>query len=165
MRPLRIGVIGSGDVDPGQAAVAREVGAALARAGAIVVCGGMGGVMRGAAEGASSEGGMVVGILPGGDPDAAAEGVTIPIPTGLGEARNVLVARTSEAVVAIAGEWGTLSEAAFCRKFGVPVIGLTSSLPPGVVDETVDDAAEAASRALQLAEARRERHPQRRRDV
>ncbi len=161
MRPLRIGVIGSGGADPGQAAVALEVGAALARAGAVVVCGGMGGVMQAAADGASSEGGTVVGILPGGDPDAAADGVTIPIPTGLGEARNVLVARASEAVIAIAGEWGTLSEAAFCRKFGVPVIGLASSLPPGVVEETADGAAEAASRALELAASRRERRPQR----
>ncbi len=157
MRPLRIGVIGSGEAAPADAELAHTVGAALARAGAIVVCGGMGGVMRAAADGASSEGGTVVGILPGGDPGAAAEGVTIPIPTGLGEARNVVVARASEAVIAIAGEWGTLSEAAFCRKFGVPVIGLASSLPEGVVEEVADGPAEAASRALKLAEARRER--------
>jgi len=119
----------------------------------------MGGVMRAAADGASSEGGTVIGILPGGDPQAAADGVTIPIPTGLGEARNVVVARASEAVVAIAGEWGTLSEAAFCRKFGVPVIGLASSLPADVVDEAAEDAAGAAARALELAEARRSPRP------
>ncbi|MYC89362.1 MAG: TIGR00725 family protein [Gemmatimonadales bacterium] len=153
---MRIGVIGSGAAAPAETGLAHAVGAAVARAGAIVVCGGMGGVMRAAAEGASSEGGTVVGILPGGDPGAAADGVTIPIPTGLGEARNVVVARASEAVVAIAGEWGTLSEAAFCRKFGVPVIGLACSLPADVVDETAEDAAEAAARALELAEARRE---------
>lgn len=156
-RPLRIGVIGSGEAAPAEASLARAVGAALARAGAIVVCGGMGGVMRAAADGASSEGGTVVGILPGGDPHAAADGVTIPIPTGLGEARNVVVARASEAVVAIAGEWGTLSEAAFCRKFGMPVIGLASALPDGVVEEIADGPAEAAARALELAAARRER--------
>ena len=161
MRPLRIGVIGSGKAAPAEAGLAHAVGAAVARAGAIVVCGGMGGVMRAAADGASSEGGTVVGILPGGDPGAAADGVTIPIPTGLGEARNVIVARASEAVVAIAGEWGTLSEAAFCRKFGVPVIGLATSLPEGVVDETAGDAAAAAARALELAEAGRERRPRR----
>lgn len=161
LRPLRIGVIGSGEAAPAEAGLAHAVGAAVARAGAIVVCGGMGGVMRAAADGASSEGGTVVGILPGGDPSAAAEGVTIPIPTGLGEARNVIVARASEAVVAIAGEWGTLSEAAFCRKFGIPVIGLATSLPEGVVDETAGDAAKAAARALELAEARRERRPRR----
>ncbi|WP_420448707.1 TIGR00725 family protein [Candidatus Palauibacter sp.] len=156
MRPLRIGVIGSGEAAAGDADLAHAVGAALARAGAIVVCGGMGGVMRAAADGACSEGGTVVGILPGGDAGAAAGGVTIPIPTGLGEARNVVVARASEAVIAIAGEWGTLSEAAFCRKFGVPVIGLASSLPEGVVEEVADGPAQAASRALKLAEARRE---------
>lgn len=161
VRPLRIGVIGSGDAAPAEAGLAHAVGAALARAGAIVVCGGMGGVMRAAADGASSEGGTVVGILPGSDSRAAADGVTIPIPTGMGEARNVIVARASEAVVAIAGEWGTLSEAAFCRKFGVPVIGLACSLPGGVVDETAEDAAGAAARALELAAARRERHPRR----
>ena len=155
MRPLRIGVIGSGQAVPAEMGLAHAVGVALARAGAIVVCGGMGGVMRAASDGASSEGGTVVGILPGGDPRAAADGVTIPIPTGLGEARNVVVARASEAVVAIAGEWGTLSEAAFCRKFGIPVIGLASSLPEDVVDETAEDAARAAARALELAEALR----------
>lgn len=159
MRPLRIGVIGSGAASSAEAGLAHAVGAALARAGAIVVCGGMGGVMRAAADGASSEGGTVIGILPGGDPQAAADGVTIPIPTGLGEARNVVVARASEAVVAIAGEWGTLSEAAFCRKFGVPVIGLASSLPADVVDEAAEDAAGAAARALELAEARRSPRP------
>jgi len=156
VRPLRIGVIGSGEAAPAEAGLAHAGGAALARAGAIVVCGGMGGVMRAAADGAASEGGTVVGILPGGDASAAADGVTIPIPTGMGEARNVIVARASEAVVAIAGEWGTLSEAAFCRKFGVPVIGLASSLPEHVVDETAGDAAQAAARALELASARRE---------
>ncbi len=163
MRPLRIGVIGSGDAAPAEAGLAHAVGAALARAGAIVVCGGMGGVMRAAADGASSEGGTVLGILPGGDPGAAADGVNIPIPTGLGEARNVIVARASEAVVAIAGEWGTLSEAAFCRKFGVPVIGLASSLPESVVDEAAADAAGAAARALELAADRREGRPRRKR--
>lgn len=133
------------------------VGAALARAGAIVVCGGLGGVMRAASEGASSEGGTVVGLLPGAEAEDAAPGVTIPIPTGLGEARNVLVARASEAVVAIAGEWGTLSEAALCRKFGIPVIGLASKLPAGVADEAAEGAEEAAARALDLAAARRGR--------
>ncbi|WP_419161262.1 TIGR00725 family protein [Candidatus Palauibacter sp.] len=155
MRPLRIGVIGSGSATAREAGLAHAVGVAVARAGAVVVCGGMGGVMQAAADGAASEGGTVVGILPGGDPAQAAGGVTIPIPTGLGEARNVLVARASEAVVAIAGEWGTLSEAAFCRKFGIPVVGLASTLPERVLDEIVGGAAEAAARALELAAERR----------
>ena len=155
MRPLRIGVIGSGAASAAEARLARSAGAALAGAGAIIICGGMGGVMRAAAEGAAGEGGTVVGILPGGDASAAASGVTIPIPTGLGEARNVLVARASEAVIAIGGEWGTLSEAAFCRKFGIPVVGLACGLPEGVPDEIAEDAAAAATRALDLAATRR----------
>lgn len=148
-------MIGSGAASEAEVALARAVGAAIARAEALTVCGGLGGVMRGAAEGASSEAGEVLGLLPGTSATDAAPGVTIPIPTGLGEARNVLVARASEAVIAIAGEWGTLSEAAFCRKFGVPVIGLRSTLPADVLTESANDPAEAVARAVELAEAAR----------
>lgn len=115
--------------------------------------------MRAAAEGAAGESGTVVGILPGGDASVAASGVTIPLPTGLGEARNVLVARASEAAIAIGGEWGTVSEAAFCRKFGIPVIGLACGLPEGVPDETAESAAAAARRAIELAATRRGTDP------
>jgi uncharacterized protein (TIGR00725 family) len=101
------------------------------------------------------EAGVVLGFLPGALADEAAPGVTIPVPTGLGEARNVLVARTSEAVIAIAGGWGTLSEAAFCRKFGVPVIGLHTTLPDLVVDEHADDPVAAVARAVELAQSGR----------
>lgn len=155
--PLRIGVIGSGRASRRHEELAHAVGAAVARAGAVVVCGGLGGVMAAAASGAASEGGTVVGILPGPEAAEAADGVSIPIPTGLGEARNVLVARTSEAVVAVAGEWGTLSEAAFCRKLGTPVIGLDSTLPEGVVTETAAEPELAVGRAVELARAGRER--------
>ncbi len=154
-RPLRIGVIGSARASEAHAALARAVGAAIARAAAITVCGGLGGVMRAAAEGAAAEGGIVVGLLPGSDPDEAAPGVSIPLATGLGEARNILVARASEAVIAIAGEWGTLSEAAFCRKLRVPLIGLEATLPDGVVDETAASPTEAVARAVELAQSRR----------
>ncbi len=159
IRPLRIGVIGSGAATEKQATLARAAGVAIARAEAITICGGMGGVMRAAAEGAASEGGTVVGILPGTDAAAAAPGVSIPLPTGLGEARNVLVARVSESVIAVGGEWGTLAEAAFCRKFGVPVIGLESNLPAGVADEAATGPIEAVARAVELAEARRRSAP------
>ena len=148
-------MIGSGVADEETMALARAVGIAIARAEAVTVCGGMGGVMRAAADGAASEHGTVVGILPGADAGGAAPGVTIPIPTGLGEARNVIVARASESVIAIAGEWGTLTEAAFCRKFGTPVIGLNADLPAEVLDETADDAAAAVARAVELAQAAR----------
>ncbi len=157
MRPLRIGVIGSGRATDGEMDLARQVGRAIARVEAVTVCGGLSGVMEAAAEGASAEGGVVVGVLPGPDPEAAAPGVTIPIPTGLGEARNVLVVRTSEAVIAIAGGMGTLSEAAFCAKFGIPVIGLATRLPESVITEGARDPQTAVARAVELAEERRRR--------
>jgi uncharacterized protein (TIGR00725 family) len=111
--------------------------------------------MEAAAAGARDEGGTVLGILPGSDADAAAPGVSIPVPTGLGEARNVLVVRSSEAVVAIAGGWGTLSEAAFCLKLGVPLIGLRDHLPAEMSIQRLDDPEEAAERALLAAGRRR----------
>ena len=155
-RPLRVGVIGSGGrLDRESAEAARRVGAALARGGAVLVCGGLGGVMEAAAAGAREAGGTVLGILPGSDPGAAAPGVSIPLPTGLGEARNVLVVRSSEAVVAIAGGWGTLSEAAFCLKLGVPLFGLRDHLPAEMSIERLDDPEEAAERALRAAARRR----------
>jgi hypothetical protein len=155
-RPLRVGVIGSGSrLDRETAEAARRVGAALARGGAVLVCGGLGGVMEAAAAGARDAGGTVLGILPGSDAGAAAAGVSIPIPTGLGEARNVLVVRSSEAVVAIAGGWGTLSEAAFCLKLGVPLFGLRDHLPAEMSIERLDDPEEAAERALRAAGRRR----------
>lgn len=157
--PLRIGVIGSGAASEEDVALARAVGAAIARAEAVTVCGGLGGVMGGAAEGAAAEAGAVLGLLPGTSAADAWPGVTIPVPTGLGEARNVLVARASEAVIAIAGEWGTLSEAAFCRKLGIPVIGLRATLPAKVVSESAGDPAEAVARAVELAESARRQSP------
>ena len=154
-QPLRIGVIGSGSVSDSVDELAKEVGSAIARAEAIVVCGGLGGVMAAVAAGAAEEGGVVIGILPGSDPTDAAPGISIPLPTGLGEARNVLVVRSSEAVIAIAGEWGTLSEAAFCRKFHVPLIGLETDLPSDVLEEIASGPSEAVARAVELAEAGR----------
>ncbi len=122
-RPLRIGVIGEQDASPALVAVAEEVGREVARRGGIVVCGGMGGVMAGAARGAAREGGVVVGILPGPTVEGSNPHVTIPIITGMGEGRNVLIARTAEAVIAIGGAYGTLSEIAYALKMGVPVVG------------------------------------------
>ena len=157
-RPPHIGVIGSGgSLDASTAAAAERVGAALARRGAVVVCGGLGGVMAAAAAGASRAGGSVLGILPGSEASAAASGVSTVVPTGLGEARNVLVVRSSEAVIAIAGGWGTLSEAAFCLKLGVPILGLRDSLPADLPIERVEDPERAAELALQRAEERRGR--------
>src|SRR5438552_10136236 len=103
---------------------AEDVGRFLARAGAVVVCGGHGGVMGSASKGAADEGGTVIGILPG---SSRAEGnpyLTVSIPTGMGEMRNALIVRSADALIAIAGEFGTLSEIAFALKTGVPVVGL-----------------------------------------
>ena len=141
---LHIGVIGSGSCDAEIAELARRVGALIAGAGAAVVCGGLGGVMQAAAEGAREAGGVTVGILPGDDAAEANPGIMIAIPTGLGEARNVLVVNASDAVIAIAGGWGTLSEAAFCLVKGVPLVRLKSSMPglPVPEVETPDEAVE-----------------------
>jgi uncharacterized protein (TIGR00725 family) len=153
-QPVRIGVIGSAECSDEVAALARRAGELIAAAGAVLVCGGLGGVMRAAAEGARAAGGITVGILPGDDARAASPGIEVAIPTGLGEARNALVVGASDAVIAIAGGWGTLSEAALCLKRGVPLVRLRSDLPPLPVAE-VETAEAAVEWALERAWARR----------
>jgi uncharacterized protein (TIGR00725 family) len=119
-----VAVVGPGDAAPDQEAVAEEVGRLLARRGAVVVCGGLGGVMEAACRGARGEGGTTVGILPGPDRGAANPHVSVAVPTGLGEARNALVVRAADAIIAVGGAYGTLSEIALALKAGKPVIGL-----------------------------------------
>jgi uncharacterized protein (TIGR00725 family) len=119
-----IGVVGPGEADAPELELAEEVGAAVADAGAGLVCGGLGGVMEAACRGARSRGGLTLGLLPGLDREAANGWVIVAVPTGLGEARNALVVRAADAVVAIGGGWGTLSEIALALKTGVPVVGL-----------------------------------------
>lgn len=132
---------------------AEEIGRRLAEAGAVVVCGGLGGVMDAAARGAATAGGTVIGILPGDDRLGASEHLTVAIPTGMGEARNALIARAADAVIAIGGEWGTLSEIALARKMGKPVVGLATWALGDRTDDLVnaDSPEDAARRALQLA--------------
>lgn len=154
-RPYRIGVIGSGEADGEMLVTARAVGRELGRAEAILVCGGMGGVMSAAAEGASEEGALVLGILPGERADDAAEGVSIPVPTGMGPARNTLVVRASESVIAVAGRWGTLNEAALCLKLGIPLVGVMDTLPDVLPIDRFRDPTAAVARALELAAERR----------
>ncbi|MEW6399613.1 MAG: TIGR00725 family protein [Bacillota bacterium] len=103
---------------------ARLVGQGIARAGAILVCGGTTGVMEAACRGAKEAGGLTVGILPGDSREQANPYVDIPIVTGLGDARNVIIARSCHAAIAISGGYGTLSEIAFALKFGLPAVGL-----------------------------------------
>jgi uncharacterized protein (TIGR00725 family) len=155
---VQIAVIGAGRADDDVRSLAAEVGRRLADAGAVVVCGGLGGVMEAAARGARGAGGDVIGILPGDDPAAANEHVTHVVATGAGEARNLAVVASASAVIAVGGEWGTLAEIAFARRLGRPVVALGSwrvsgagamADAPGV--ETADDAAEAVQLALRLA--------------
>jgi uncharacterized protein (TIGR00725 family) len=119
-----IGVIGGSDVSPKIAALAEEVGREIARRKAVLVCGGMGGVMEAACKGAVSEGGLTIGILPGDSRRQANKYVQIPIVTGIGYARNAVVVKSSRAVIAIDGSYGTLTEIGYALQSGIPVIGL-----------------------------------------
>ena len=151
-----IAVIGGGQPSAGEAKLAEEVGCELARQGAVLVCGGLGGVMEAACRGASSDGGVTIGILPGDSPDAANPYVQIPIVTGIGYARNISVVKSAQAVIAIGGSYGTLSEIAHARQGGIPVIGLnTWSLSRNnQADNSIIPAqnpTEAVNKALELA--------------
>ncbi len=121
-----IGVIGAGTCNSETYELARRVGAGIAKMGATLVCGGLGGVMEGACRGAHEAGGKTVGILPGPDRAQANTYVAIPIVTDLGHARNVLIVRSSDLLIAISGGYGTLSEISIALKIGKPVIGLST---------------------------------------
>ena len=123
---LVIGVIGGEQVDEVHAGLAYEVGRELGARGHTLVCGGRGGVMREACRGAREAGGLTVGILPGDDASDANEFVDVPVVTGLGSARNTIIARTAEALVAVSGSYGTLSEIAFGLIAGRPIVALWS---------------------------------------
>ena len=155
---LYVSVCGSGDAKPEVTALAEEVGSRLAAANAVVVCGGLGGVMEAVCKGAKSAGGTTVGILPGTERSDANDFVDVGLPTGLGESRNALIARAADAVIAIRGEFGTLSEVGLALKIGKPVVGLdTWELHRNgeVVDaiKPVATPAEAVDLALRLARA------------
>ena len=137
-------------------AAAEAVGRELAVGGAILVCGGRGGVMEAASRGAAEAGGVAVGLLPDADRSQANPYLSVSVPTGMGELRNGLVARAGDAVIAIGGEFGTLSEIGFALKLGRPVVGLgTWELARGGqgVDaiEVADGPRDAVARALTLA--------------
>jgi uncharacterized protein (TIGR00725 family) len=146
-----VAVIGAGDASPEQQEQAHAAGCRLAELGAVVVTGGRGGVMEAACRGAKEAGGQTVGILPGLDRSEANAFVDVAIPTGLGEMRNALVVRAADAVVAVGGAWGTLSEIAFARIADKPVFGV-GSWELGVDGVTaVATGAEAAERACGTA--------------
>jgi len=119
-----VAVVGPSRGEPGALEVAEAVGRALAERGAVVVCGGLGGAMEAVCRGAKRAGGTTVGILPGTDRRAANAFVDVAIATGLGEARNAVVVRTADAVIAVAGAYGTLSEIALALAAGKKVVGL-----------------------------------------
>ena len=121
-----IGVIGGYTCSSEESRIAEVVGRELARQGAILICGGEGGIMEAACKGAQAEGGITIGILPGDKRYTANPYVMIPIVTGFGPARNIIIVRSSQALIAIGGGYGTLSEISFALKFGVPVIGLNT---------------------------------------
>jgi uncharacterized protein (TIGR00725 family) len=159
-RPIVIAVIGEGDPTPEIAAMAEAVGKEIATAGAVLVCGGLGGVMAAACRGARSCGGVTLGVLPGTRHADANAWVTYPIPTGLGHARNIIVVRSAHAVIAVGGRYGTLSEIAFAKIEGIPVIGLDTweVKRPDQTEDAVRPAAnpqEAVEMALTAAAARK----------
>ena len=137
-----VAVVGPGDEE---SEIAFEVGRLLAEQGAVVVTGGLGGVMASASRGAASAGGLVVGLLPGPDRSAGNEWVTVAIPTALGELRNGLVVRACDAMVAVGGGYGTLSEVALALKGGKRVVGIDTWQIEGVVAAASAEEAVAAA--------------------
>lgn len=151
-----IAVIGEGEATPENFKMAEKVGKLVAKAGAVLVCGGLTGVMEAAARGAKSEGGLTIGILPGSKRSDANPYIDIPIITGLGYARNKIVVKTGQVVIAIGGKYGTLSEIGFALGYGIPVVGIktwkltrgTGKKDQGIV--YVDTPSEAVQTAFKL---------------
>ena len=135
-------------------AKAEEVGRELARAGALLLCGGLSGVMEAACRGAKANGGTTIGFLPGDERGDENDHVDIALPTGMGEMRNMLIVHAADAVIAVGGEFGTLSELAFALRIGKPVFGIDTwelSKKGKVAEaiEVVDSPSEAVARALE----------------
>jgi uncharacterized protein (TIGR00725 family) len=150
-----IGVIGGSEATTQAAKLAEEVGREIARQGAALVCGGLSGVMEAACKGASEEGGLTIGILPGDNRRAANPYVKIPIVTGLGYARNVAVVKSSQAIIAIDGSYGTLAEIGHALQSGIPVIGLGTweISMDGKADDSIivaKNPKEAVSKAMEI---------------
>jgi uncharacterized protein (TIGR00725 family) len=156
---VHVAVVGGGEAGDDVCRLAEDLGRELARRGAVVVTGGLGGVMAAASRGAKDGQGSTIGILPGADRADANPWVDVAVPTGLGEGRNLLVVRAADAVVAVAGEFGTLSEIALALRAGTPVIGLRTwelARDGRPVDAIVvaSTPADAAGKAVALATRR-----------
>lgn len=152
---IKISVIGGNQCNIETFKKAYKVGKAIAENNAILICGGLTGVMEAACKGAKEEGGTTIGILPGDDANSANKYVDIIIPTGMGYARNVLVVKTGDAIIAIDGSFGTLSEIAYALTFNIPVIGLdTWKLEPYCMEEETKQkiiAAKTPEEAVKIA--------------
>ncbi|MBC7326327.1 MAG: TIGR00725 family protein [Moorella sp. (in: Bacteria)] len=150
-----IGVIGAGECTAGEARLAEEVGREVARRKAVLICGGRRGVMEAAARGAQQAGGLVIGILPGTSRRDGNPYLTVALATGLGDARNAVIACASDVLIAISGGYGTLSEIGLALKMGKPVVGLHTWELAGTGRQfpvyRAQSAAEAVDLALQLA--------------
>ena len=159
-KKLAVAVIGGAQCSKEEALLAEAVGRELARRGVTLICGGLGGVMEAACRGAAIESGLTVGILPSDDPTTANPYVRIPIASGVGFARNIAVVKSAQAVIAIDGDYGTLTEIAFALKSGIPVIGLnTWTLSrKGLEDKSIiqaEDAVDAVEKAVSSAKGLR----------
>ena len=170
-RPAYVGIIGPGDpaegapgdLAPGDLETAAQVGRLLAAHGAVLVCGGLGGVMRAACRGARGHdpAGVTVGLLPGRRHGEGNEFLSVEIPTGLGELRNGLVVGAAEAVIAVGGSWGTLSEISLAMRTGKPVVQIggwtLAPVPAGPAPRRAADAADAVAAALAAVRESRRR--------
>ncbi|MGB9715689.1 MAG: TIGR00725 family protein [Thermodesulfovibrionales bacterium] len=143
-----IAVIGAGTTDEATLKTAEEVGRLIAKKGAVLICGGLGGVMEAASKGAKSVGGVTVGIIPQNNKKEANPFIDIPIVTGFGEGRNVIIVRSADAIIAIGGEYGTLSEIAFGLKMCKPVIGIGTWDIKGIIK--AKNAEDAVKKAFEI---------------
>lgn len=150
-KKIRIGVIGTSEPDARLYRIAKEVGREIARRDGVLICGGLGGVMEAAAKGAQQKGGLTIGILPAEDTSLANPYIDIPIATGIGEARNIIIVRSAEALIAIGKGFGTLSEISFALKMKKPLVGIeTWDVSSQIL--SADKPSEAVEKAIKLAE-------------
>lgn len=145
-----IAVLGSGDAKKENLKIARELGREISDAGAVLLCGGMGGIMRAAAEGAKEKGGLSIGILPSLEREGCDDCLDITLPTSMGYGRNIFIASAADAVIVVDGNYGSMSEAAFALNYGRPVIvikgsgGTADFLAEGIFEVIVADDAKSA---------------------
>jgi len=151
MRAPLVAVVGGAECTPQESEWAGAVGRLIAERGAVLVCGGLGGVMAAAARGAKEAGGLTVGILPGADPADANASIDVALATGMGEMRNALIVRAAQAVIAIGGGWGTLSEIALARRTDTPVVGLHDAFAEAISIHRVGRPEDAVAWALEQA--------------